>query len=115
MTEDVSDKTIEAIVRGTIDWAPVDEALARHADASLEWLCGVLGAPVREETNDDLVHDALVDKVVEASARLREAQEELGRAREEAEAVRQSRTYAAGKAVTWLPRKLRDLLKGRRG
>lgn len=115
MTEDVSDEAIDAIVRGKIDWASVDEVLARHVDASREWLRGALEAPACEETNDDLVHDALVDKVVEASARLREAQEELGRAREEAEAVRQSRTYAAGKAVTWLPRKLRDLLKGRRG
>lgn len=99
----------------TTAWASVDEVLARHVDASREWLRGALEAPAREETNDDLVHDALVDKVVEASARLREAQEELGRAREEAEAVRQSRTYAAGKAVTWLPRKLRDLFKGGRG
>lgn len=125
-----SDEEILAIVDREIDWDAVDETLARAAQESLSWLGDALKTELPGRSDIDLLHDEMLERACRDAMEDRQARDRLAheiaelrqsgpaerdRLAADLEAVRSSKSFAVGRAVTWAPRKAVSFVRDRMG
>ncbi|MBQ9927583.1 MAG: polysaccharide pyruvyl transferase family protein [Lachnospiraceae bacterium] len=112
---------IQNLCNEEIDWNYVDARLAENKDRSINWLKSALRKETRCLDAKECITDSYVrkmnDKVAELEQRLEQQQNILTNVinRQQAEEqIKDSLSYRIGRSITWIPRKVKRVLKVRK-
>lgn len=103
----------DADANGRIDWL-IGDVEKRDADANgrIDWL---IGDVERRDADANSRIDRLISDVEKREKDLKKSikdlKKETGSLKKEINAIKKSRSYKLGRALTWLPRKIRKLFK----
>ena len=109
---------IRRLYEKDIDWDYVDECLEKNKMKSLKWLKEALVKDRKQLEARKCIEDSYIrtmnDKVAELKQQLAKQQSiiaELSDKQKEEKHIKDSLSYKIGRSVTWIPRKVRRILK----
>ena len=111
-----------------IDWERVDNILGELKKESIQWLKSALNLPLRHTTAEDFIEDSYKRKLAEIDVKLYELNERLQKyssknnnvskesistpitqSDQDLSAIYLSNSWKIGRAITWLPRKIKQI------